>query len=335
MQKRKDSQKRNLIIAIVMILVMILGVAIYLNRLLIKDLFLAISYSAPENVASVREKIQLTDRANLIFSATHPDLEDRDDFNENCNAHTIEISVLGCYSDGKIHIYNIQSKELNGIVESTAAHELLHAVWERLDGGEKFRLTDYLLDIYNDKKYHDLLADDLGTYGQAERIDELHSRVGTEIMDLPEELEQHYAKYFKDQDRIVGFYENYISPFRELEAEIDALSSELEELNEKIEQQSQEYYARAEKFINDAAEFNSCANTQGCFASNYAFQLRRNELVSEQSNLDALFDETNELVKQYNSLVAEYNNNVIRGAELERVMNSNSEIEKKIDSLNK
>ncbi|MBR3233241.1 hypothetical protein IKG12_00030 [Candidatus Saccharibacteria bacterium] len=324
------NKSRNIILAVSALIVVLAGVFIYLNRIVIYDWLMAMSYRAPAEVAEVENKIALTDRAKLIFAATHPSMESREDFNEHCNSHEKEISILGCYSDGKVHIYNIQSSELNGILESTAAHELLHAVWDRTDSGEKSRLTNYLMDVYNDEKYHDLLSDDLDTYEQKNRIDELHSRIGTEIADLPEELEKHYARYFTNQDLVVDFYNSYITPFKELDEEIKALSAELESSNTEIEEKSASYYARAEQLLKEVDEFNACANTSGCFASNAAFLARRNQLMAEQVNLDGMYDEINSLVNHYNTLVIEYNANVLRGEELEKAMNSNAEIESEI-----
>ena len=326
----KNKSRNNIILAVSALIIVFIGVFIYLNRIVIYDWLMAMSYRAPAEVTAVEDKIALTDRAKLIFAATHPSMESRVDFNENCNSHEKEISVLGCYSNGRIHVYNIQSAELNGILESTAAHELLHAAWERTDGGEKSRLTNYLMDVYNDERYHELLADDLDTYDQKNRVDELHSRIGTEIADLPEELEKHYARYFTNQDLVVDFYNNYITPFKELDEEIKALSAELESANAEIEQKSANYYTRAEQLLKEVDEFNVCANTAGCFSSNATFLARRNQLIAEQTNLDGVYDEVNSLVAHYNSLVAEYNAHVLRGEELEKVINSNAEIESDI-----
>ena len=43
-----------------------------------------------------------------------------------------------------------------------------------------------------------------------------------------------------------------------------------------------------------------------------------------------MYNQTNEIVNHYNSLVVEYNSHILRGKELEKAMNSNIE-EKEVD----
>ena len=326
----KNSMRRDIAITVAAALLVVLGVVVYLNRVIIYDWFLAISYHAPAEVTAIEDEISLTDRAKLIFAASRPSLDNRDDFNRNCDSHETEISILGCYSDGHIYIYNINNNDLNGIKESTAAHELLHAVWERMNDSDRSRIGSELMNVYNDSKHHDLLASDLDTYSSADRMDELHSRIGTEIKDLPDELEKHYARYFKNQDLVVSFYDSYITPFRELDEEIRALEEELEKVDKEIDQKTSEYYKQAESLAKEIDEFNRCTATEGCFASNAAFLTRRNELLNAQAGLENLYNQTNEIVNHYNSLVVEYNSHILRGKELEKAMNSNIE-EKEVD----
>lgn len=330
-QTKKNNRTRDIAISAVAMVLVLLGVFVYLNRVNIYDWFSAISYQASAEVAAVQSKISLTDRAKLIFSATHPQLESRETFNDNCDAHTTEVSVLGCYSAGQIHIYDIKSTDLAGVIESTAAHELLHAVWERMSESDKSRIGRALTEVYNDSKYHDMLADDLDSYDPINRVDELHSRVGTQIADLPDALEEHYARYFSDQDEIVAFYDSYITPFRELDKEIQAIEEDLEKIGKEIDEKTAEYYKKAETLSREIEEFNRCANTEGCFSSNAAFLARRNELLGVQDGLENLFNQTNDIVNHYNSLVAEYNSHILRGKELEKAMNSNSEMDNAIE----
>ena len=102
-------------------------------------------------------------------------------------------------------------------------------------------LTPNVCAVYTDEKYHELLDADLKNYEEKDRLDELHSRIGTEIKTLPDELEKHYAEYFKDQDKIVGFYDSYVKPFNELKAEIEALSKAITDLRNSINSKSTEY----------------------------------------------------------------------------------------------
>ncbi|MBR2659187.1 hypothetical protein IKD60_00285 [Candidatus Saccharibacteria bacterium] len=327
-QSKRGSVKWPVIATIFVVLSIAIGFLCYLNRTIITDWFLSFNYHPTTDVINVQNSLMLTPRGDLMFAATNPSLENRDDFNEDCKSHNQDISILGCYGKGRIYIYDIKSDELPGVIESTAAHELLHAAWARMGNNEKNTIVDVLMEVYNNEKYHAELAEDLETYGDHERIEELHSRIGTQIADLPETLEKHYAKIFKDQDYIVSFYDSYITPFKELEAEIDALSSELEKLGAEIEQKTSDYTKAAEELSGQIDEFNRCASTPNCFATDAGFYARRSQLVAKQSALEDVYGELSDLVDHYNTLVAEYNDNIIRGEALENAMNSNKETDK-------
>lgn len=318
---------KKIILGIAIILAGVAGVVVYQNRITISDWFSALSYSPTPEVSSLMDSIGLTGSAQSILRATHPSLNTSEEFNNYCDSHSQEISILGCYTKGRIYIYDIDEAELSGIKESTLAHELLHAVWERLSESEKTRLSALITEVYNDEQYNSLLAEDLETYPESERIDELHSRIGTEIVELPEELEKHYAKYFNDQDAIVLYYNDYIAPFRELSEKIEDLSNRITTLDQEIEAKTATYYADAEALSTQIDEFNNCANTSNCFSSNAEFAARRNELVNRKAELDNAFNEVNQLITERNNLAAEYNDSILRGQTLESVINSNAKVE--------
>lgn len=309
------------------LLVTACGLGVYFNRGQIIDFFVAKSFKPTPEIEQVEKSIELTDRGNIIFYASRPALQNQDEFNKSCDSHDAEISVLGCYSNSQIYIYDIKNTELAGVVESTAAHELLHAVWERMSSSEKSEISDQIKNVYNDKNYHDLLAEDLEIYDNDEFIEELHSRIGTEIADLPEPLERHYAKYFKNQDLIVDYYDNYITPFRELSKEIEDMAEKLEQMSADIDTKTTAYYQAADVLSSEIDEFNRCANTPNCFATDAIFYARRNVLLGKQSALDGMYDELDGLINDYNSLVEEYNANILRGKALEEAINSNKQEE--------
>lgn len=323
----KSTALKSLITVAIVALVTACGLGLYFNRGQIFDFFSAKFFSPSPEIENVEKSIELTGKGNIIFYASHPTLQNQDEFNESCDSHDDEISVLGCYSDGRIYIYDVKNSELAGVVESTAAHELLHAAWERMSATDKAEISNLIKAVYNDAKYHDLLAEDLETYDDSERIEELHSRIGTEIADLPEKLEAHYAKYFKNQDLVVDFYESYITPFREIAKELDTMAAKLETMSADIDAKTAAYYQAADTLSSEIDEFNNCASTPNCFATDAIFYARRNVLLGKQSALDKSFDELSDLVDEYNDLVEEYNANALRGKALEEAINSNKQTE--------
>ena len=135
-----------------------------------QDEFKARDFILSGELSSVTSSLKLTDRANLILRATHPELQDKKSFNQNCNSHSQEIYVLGCYREDqdRLYVYNVNSSELPGVREVTTAHEMLHAAYHRLLFWEKLNLKDQLQSVYDS-----LPADsDLRTSMQNYRPDE-------------------------------------------------------------------------------------------------------------------------------------------------------------------
>ena len=320
----EKSKKRNKKVISIVCIIIILACGAYLlmQQDFMRDRLTAWSFKPSAEVSAVEEKLNLTDDGKLIFNASTPVLEQQDDFNKHCESHEKEISILGCYNNRKIYLYDIKTDELPGVVESTAAHELLHAVYERLSSSEQNDIQSKLDQVYKDN--YDLLSKDLEIYSASEQKEELYVRAATQIVSLPEDLEKHYAKYFNDQDAIVAYYDSYITPFRKLEKEMEDLEKELKDLGVKIDQETSEYESRADSLSAAVDEFNNCANTTNCFSSQYAFNVRRNELLAEQSAVDALYEQLSSDIDTYNQKVEKYNNNLLRTKELENVINSNA-----------
>ena len=286
------------------------------------DNFRLLGYQMPSDISALEAKLPLTDSAKRTFSAVRPTLETREAFNANCHSHDSEVSVLGCYTDSSIHLYNITSAELPGIVESTAAHELLHAEWDRLPFWEQASVAKEIESFYN--AHRDQLAADLDIYSDDQLLDELHSRIGTEFADLPEALEAHYAKYFTDQDAVVAYYDSYSAKFLELKTQIEELDDALTESETKIDQLQSTYEEKEADFNSRVDKFNSCAETPDCFTAT-EFETQRAQLLSDRSDLESLLSELNDLIDRHNLLVDEYNANILRSRDLENSINSNSD----------
>ena len=286
-----------------------------------RDFLQSFGYVPSDEVKKIEEKLKLTNKGEAIFNASRPVLDSREDFNRHCSSYDEQISVLGCYTGGGIYVYNIKTPEIDGVRESTMAHELLHAVWGRLNEEERQILSASLWQVYSE---HHELAEDLDIYDDKEKLDELHSRVGTQIVTLPVELEMHYAKYFNNQDDIVAYYLKYDAPFREINGQLDRLSREMDDLSIAIEAKTAEYKTRSEALAVKIQEFNACANQMGCFRDEASFNIQHNTLVVEQNEVSSLYTEINQLTDLYNAKVTEYNNNILRTKDLQNSINSNS-----------
>lgn len=299
---------------------------VVINRAWIYDWWRGMGYQPSVEMTQIRDDLGLTERGKFLFNAVQPELDDRDEFNTNCRSELdMEMAVLGCYKDGSIYVYDITDEELSGIRELTTAHELLHAVWARMGDGERRELSLVLAQVFETNQ--DLLEEELETYEMGDRQEELYVRAGTEVKNLPDSLEKHYAGIFEDQDAVVDFYESYIGVFRQIEAEMDALMGEIETMGVEIEEKTSEYELRLGQLNAGITSFNSCAEVVGCFNNESEFYVRRRALVAEQGALMEMYSEINNLVDRYNELVVEYNADVIHVQKLNSIVNSSDKPE--------
>lgn len=293
-----------------------------MERQIPQDWVASWGYAPTEEVAELEEALDLTWRGQLIWAAVNPTLEEAEAFNEYCDSHDAEVSVLGCYapSEDKVYIYLITDETLKDANKSTAAHELLHAAWDRMTELEQAEVREWLDELYeSDREWFD---EELSTYEDDEWTEEMYTRAATKRRELPAELEEHYGKYFEDRAQVVQYYENYQEPLDELNAELDERWAELDELDVAIEEERAEYIAAVDEYNGRVERFNICADTPGCF-NETTFAWQRQQLTAEGDELDAWQEALNGRIRDYNQKLAEYNEKeaVLQG--LYNRMNSN------------
>ena len=321
----QQKTKRNYCGWVILLVLVAIATIIVLNRAWIYDWFRGVTYRPTAEMISIRDELNLTGRGEFLFNATQPELNEADAFNANCRQDESEVAVLGCYTAGNIYVYNITDVKLDGIRELTAAHELLHAVWARMGNAEKEDLKPILQQVYQNNL--SVLKDDIETYADDERIEEIFVRAGTEIKKLPDVLEKYYAEIFDDQDAVVDFYESYIAVFREIKMKMEGLASEIEVLRDSINVKMTEYENKVNQLEVDITRFNNCAETAGCFATEAEFYVQRNTLVARENELNLLNDEINNMIDNYNLKVDEYNADALESRKLQNMINSKADIE--------
>ena len=292
------------------ILVIVLVAAITLlaiNRQRVIDTISVLQFTPSSAVTEIEERMQLTSEGRLHFYATHPVVSPAEVFNTECPQREPGSPILGCYAAGRIYIFGITDERLDGIEEVTAAHEMLHAVWERLDQSTRDQLASLL-----EAKYATLndpaLKERMEYYDRTqpgERINELHSILATEKADLGPELEAHYDTYFEDRSAIVGLYEKYNSVFTQLTTKATQVIEQMETLSGRITQQSTQYAQETASLSADIARFNARASNNE-FSSSTQFNNERTALVARSDAVDALRAEVNQNIETYNTLYNEY-----------------------------
>ena len=163
-------------------------------------------------IKELANRLKLTDVAKAIFYDHNPQIfDDPNDPNFNCIQPTnSDIVTLGCWRLNSILLLRA------GDIETTAIHELMHAIHYHLWGIQtdpeiKALLTQVaqenpdrisaIWSLYQD--HHQNNATDQ----QTAYYNELYAFIGTEFETIPAELEEHYSGFF-DRPTILGFYRN-------------------------------------------------------------------------------------------------------------------------------
>lgn len=314
----------SVFVLILTTLVLSLSLFVVLNRQLVLDAVHFWSYQPSTEIAAIVTRSELTNEGIFKLYATRPSIEHGQEFNEHCDRKEENVAVIGCYVNDRIYLYDVKDTRLDGIKEVTAAHEMLHAAYERLSKDEKSRINA-LIEV----EYQRLSADPdfeerMAFYARTEpgeRDNELHSIIGTEIDGISIELEQHYAKYFANRDKILRLHSGYNLAFVELERKAKALSVELDQLSDEIDSEMSRYNNEVKQLNEQIADFNRRA-ANGGFSSQSAFNSERQALQKRVEDLNDLRDSINGKVARYEVLRSQYNDTVTQSQDLYKSIDS-------------
>jgi hypothetical protein len=305
-KKPRHIVRNSIAIAISLVFFVIAGWLV-LNRQYAMDQVTVWAYQPTASVQSVEDNIKLTSKGKFYFHTAHPQIADAESFNHSCPRREVGNPVLGCYSMQRIYIYDIEDPKLEGIKEVTAAHEMLHAVWDRMDQKERDRVGGLLEAAYNELASGEL-KDRMAYYSRTqpgEFHNELHSIIGTEMATLSPELETYYAQYFVDRSVIIALHDQYDKVFKDLQSQADTLFAELGQLRGDIESRSAQYNSDVRQLSADIQAFNERANNNG-FESIGQFNRERAALVSRSNQLDQDRAAINDEISLYNEKYKQY-----------------------------
>lgn len=268
-------------------------------------------YTPPAEVARLADNTTMQQSSRRLFYIQHPEVAASDVFNEHCreNEHTI---VLGCYVPGqrRIFLLAVNDERLEGVKEVTAAHELLHAAYERLSSRERDRVNR-LLDEAFTQVTDTRIRETVALYRKQNPAivpNELHSILGTEVRRLPAELEEYYQRYFTDRSRIVGYSEQYESAFTERRNAVRTFDAQLSSLKDQIDKLSRELRQADEALRAEREEMNRLranGQTEQYNAIVPGYNARVNRYNADIDRLDRLVSDYNELVQERNAMAAE------------------------------
>ncbi len=204
-------------------------------------------YQPTDKVASFAVRTGLSERGKFYLYASHATVQPAQEFNEACDGIEYTAAVLGCYTaTGRIYVYDIKNDELDGIMDVAAAHEMLHAAYQRLSARDRKHIDTLLQAEYTRLKDEPAFASHLASYGKLSAVElssELHSIIGTEVDKISTELDQHYARYFTDRQACVRLHQKIAKVFYEIERRSKELVDQANRLAMNIQTDKEAYTA--------------------------------------------------------------------------------------------
>ncbi len=272
----------------------------------LSDWLILQNYEPPAAVEQLATESGMNAYGRRLYLVNRPQISNREAFATQCTTAEQTI-VLGCYNGVSIYIFDVTDPRLYGVKQVTAAHEMLHAAYNRLSKQEQEHVNALTMTAFkrmNDPRINEL-AQSYGKTEPGQVQNELHSILGTEVRNLGPELEAYYAKYFSDRSKVVTLSENYLKVFTDLKNQVDRLDADLalrkSEINRReasLTNQASVIAAQKSKMdallaTNQTAEYNSLVPSYNAKVDSYNQGL---------ATVRRLVDEYNTIVEQRNGL---------------------------------
>lgn len=304
---------------------------VVLNRQALVDWWLLRDYQAPAAVAALAGDDTMTDYGRKVFYVNKPAIQDRQQFFENCPESGGEQTiVLGCYHAGQggIYILNVNDPRLEGVKKVTAAHEMLHAAYDRLSSSERKRVDSMLQSYYQNGLRDERVKKTVDAYKQTEPhdvVNEMHSIFGTEIGGLPADLEDYYRQYFDNRAAVVSFAANYQAEFTSRRQQVERYDEQLAGMKNQIDNLEADLKAKQSRLNSEQARLENLRKTDQIAAYN-AGVAGYNALID---SYNAEVGQIKALINRYNALVAERNQVALEEGQLVKELSGDN-----VDTIN-
>lgn len=283
------------------------------NRQWLSDRAIARQFVPSEELRAYVADAGLSPEGEVYLFASVPEVVPAGEFDRYCSRDEPGIGVLGCYrlAEKRIFLYDVTDDRLEPMEPVIAAHEMLHAAWDRFDERTQNDIATLLEEGFAALPDDHQLRERIASYEDFDpnsRIPELYALMGTEVATLPAALEEHYARFFTDRQRVVSLAERVLAIFETFDSQLQALVDDLNQRSAVIDAAKREYEAAAEvlgaeiRAYNDkVAAYNAGENVAG--AENFDEQY--DDLTSRQGALRIERGEIQELIDEYNALLDE------------------------------
>jgi hypothetical protein len=301
-------KKRTLIGLIVLVAIITAGLILWSQRKWFFDEIRLYNYKAPTQIATLASQDTMTPYGKKLFYIYHPVLENSTQFNSNCSV-TEEAIVLGCtVLNQGIYLYNVQSSDLNGVEQVTAAHEMLHVAYDHLSSSERKKVDGMVWAAYSSlSKSNSLLSTEEASYLKTEGAsavpNELHSVLGTEIAKLPSALESYYSQYFTNRQAIVSYANSYEGEFLSRQQTIAKDDQQLATWLQQIGQDESQLKTENQQINQEQQQLDSLKSS-GQIASYNSMVASFNQSVDDYNSL---LNTAKQLLASYNQLVIQRN----------------------------
>ena len=268
-------------------------------------------YQPSKQVQALADSTAMTDYGSKLFYVNDPQIiADKTTFRSKCTQMEESI-VLGCYiSKQGIFLYSVSDIRLNGVVEVTAAHEMLHVAYERLSIAEKNRINN-LLDTTFKQVNDQRIIQTVQKYQKSDPSvvnNELHSILATEVENLSPELESYYSKYFTNRSKITNLSSRYENEFAAREAAVETYDAQLKSMKTAIDQDLAQADQLSQALATEKSRLDSYKNSGDISLYNNSVP-EYNSLVGQYNalvrKLQAEIDQYNGFVEKRNSLAGD------------------------------
>jgi len=312
---------------VLVILLGLIGATLWVinNPEQVRDFYILATYKPPKAIIDLANEDTMTNYAKQLFYVNEPKIQSKLDFAKSCPNGLNYDYVIGCYHAGDrgIYLLNVQSSELKGIIQVTAAYEMLHAGYARLSNHKTAELDKLMWAFYQSHIKSTAIRKQMSAYLATEpgaQYDELYSVLGTEVAQLPTNLASQYNQYFFNRSKIVAMYNNYQAAFTNRNSQISSDEATLKDLKSNISNNESQLNQIQLNINSDKINLDSEK------ASNNIVDY--NNSITEYNNLvnsynDLLIVTKNEISK-YNTVVKEVNLLVLQEQQLIKSIDSSA-----------
>lgn len=303
----------------------VLAIIVVWNTQAILDWWRLRNYTPDARVILLTNETTMTDTARHLFYVNHPQVLSTGTFSAKCKVGAEKTVVLGCYQSGDqgIYLYDVTDQRLRGVVETTAAHEMLHAAYNRLSQDEKTHIDTLLSTFYTSGLTDERVKKTIEAYRQSEPDElpnEMHSIFATEVATLPAELESYYKKYFSDRVAVVAMAQHYQAEFTSRRDKTVAYDTQLADLKKKIDTNQANSTTRRRILNSEYAHMQSLRRS----GDDSAYNQLVGTYNAHVETYNALLSSIKAQINQYNEIVEARNAVAVEERDLAKALSGDS-----------